>query len=97
MASSWWLAGRDRAALWLLAPRDSYGAKFESAPVELPALPRGLYRVSWLDDVTGAVLREDQLRIDAGRVRVVPPPFTRHAVALVQPSPERREARRPRP
>ena len=90
----WWLSRGDYAAVWLLAPTQGYGAPYASPPLAAPSLERGLYQVTWYNDVTGAVVRTDELRVDAAAPSLVPPKFVRHLAGIVAPAPMR-QARTP--
>jgi hypothetical protein len=80
------LRGDATVALWLHAPRTGYGAPVLNAEVWLEGLPPGRWRVTWVDDVTGADLAGEERLVPAGGASLTlsVPPFTRHVAALVE-------------
>ncbi len=76
--------GRDDArAIWLHAPRARYGRPMVGARVTLRDLPAGRWRISWIDDVTGAELAAETRDV-AGHVVLAVPQFRRHVAALME-------------
>ncbi|BDG08356.1 cellulase family glycosylhydrolase [Anaeromyxobacter paludicola] len=75
-----------RRALWLLAPAKGYGEPVRGARVRLP-LPEGRWRVRWVDDLTGAELGREEVRAAGGPALLRPPPFRRHAAAVLERDP----------
>ncbi len=75
--------------LWLRNPEFTWlyarlGRKPVTQPeglLHLQQVPDGEYQVTWIDTLTGAVLRRDQVRARDGRMVLVTPPVARSAAA----------------
>ncbi len=78
-AQAWQLATGDggSGAVWLLAGGDTS----RGVAVRLPQINGGRYRVTWVDDVSGARLVDTEVAADLDGLRIVSPAFTRHVAA----------------
>jgi cellulase (glycosyl hydrolase family 5) len=79
-ARAWALFGAKAGAVWILAPKEGYGAEFSNVHVGLTAPAGGAWEVQWLDDVTGkAIGAAARIRTTGGgTLSLDVPPFTRH-------------------
>ena len=77
------LASRASVALWLHAPRAGYGRPVNGASLTLRDLTPGRWRLTWMDDTTGAVLRVEERDL-TGEVRLDVPAFARHLAGLLE-------------
>ncbi len=77
------LAGEASAALWLLAPGEGWGEPIVRARITVRDLGPGRWRVTWIDDVSGAELATEER--DLGSVAVLSvPTFARHVAAILE-------------
>lgn len=83
------LRGRGGAwrAVWALAPAVRYGERVAGATLVLPEVAAGVWRITWIDDVTGATLAAEEVRSRGGELTVAVPPFARHLAGLLEPRP----------
>lgn len=77
------LGGESTVALWMHAPRRGYGDAVRDAAVTVVGLVPGRWRVTWIDDVSGAELAREEREVRTRAVLPVPP-FTRHVAALLE-------------
>jgi hypothetical protein len=82
--SAWALRGSDAAAVWLLAPQKGYGNPVRNVRVTVRGLDTGRWRVRWLNDVTGAPLRESAAVSRGGVLKLAVPAFTKHVAARLE-------------
>jgi hypothetical protein len=87
-AGAWALVGRSPneaiAAVWLLAPKASYGQPVSGLRVDVRGLPDGRWHASWVDDVTGRALGSSSAVSRNGRLELTAPTFTRHVAARLR-------------
>jgi hypothetical protein len=83
-ASSWALLGGREGAVWVLAPRTSYGATTRAVRASIPAAMQGEWQVRWIDDVSGTLVSESQVRADEGALTLDVPYFSRHIVGRLR-------------
>jgi hypothetical protein len=81
-AQAWQLAAADGScgAVWLLAN----GETKRGVEVRLPQISGGRYRVTWVDDVSGARLVDTEVVADLDGLHIVSPAFPRHVAARYQ-------------
>lgn len=79
---AWSLANDTVRAIWLMAPKENYGAAVEGGTATVP-LGAGRHTVTWFDDVTGEQLSSEVVGSDGGDVQLVVPSFTRHIAARI--------------
>ncbi|HZZ83479.1 MAG TPA: cellulase family glycosylhydrolase [Anaeromyxobacteraceae bacterium] len=77
------LAGPSTVALWLHGPRAGYGGTVRGASVALRGLAPGRWRITWLDDASGAELAVEERALGEDP-RLTAPPFARHVAALLE-------------
>lgn len=77
------LAGEGSVALWVLAPGEGWGDPVERAKVTVRGLEPGRWRVTWLDDVSGAEIASEERDVDADAELAVPT-FARHVAAILE-------------
>jgi hypothetical protein len=83
-ATAWALRGKDAAALWLLAPKEGYGKPVMNMHATLSGLADGVWRVVWIDDVSGETLAKSEERSANGTLQLTAPAFERHVVARLE-------------
>jgi hypothetical protein len=83
-ATAWALRGKDAAALWLLAPKEGYGKPVMNVHATLSGLADGVWRVVWIDDVSGETLAKSEERSANGTLQLTAPAFERHVVARLE-------------
>ncbi len=79
------LAGERSVALWLLAPGEGWGDPVERAKVTVRGLEPGRWRVTWLDDVSGAEIASEERDLP-GDADLHVPTFARHVAAVLERS-----------
>jgi Domain of unknown function (DUF5060)/Cellulase (glycosyl hydrolase family 5) len=87
-ARVWSLRTEDRSdrAIWILAPADGYRDRLAGATLAITAPRAGRYRVTWMNDTTGAPMSHDHDRAtatDDDLLLLHVPPFTRHIAGHV--------------
>jgi hypothetical protein len=75
--SAWALTAPDAVAVWLLGPKAGYGSPVRDVRLDLRLAP-GAWRVDWVDDATGAVIRSDRVAARDRTTTLLVPAFTRH-------------------
>ncbi|WP_223643352.1 cellulase family glycosylhydrolase [Corallococcus sp. EGB] len=79
-----WAMGRPGLlALWVMGAKEGYGEPVSGAQVRLRLAP-GEYRVTWWNDVTGAVVSREQRLVVGPEVSLPVPPFVRHAAGVLE-------------
>ncbi|CAM3593917.1 cellulase family glycosylhydrolase [Corallococcus sp. ZKHCc1 1396] len=79
-----WALGRPGLqALWVMGAKEGYGQPVSDARV-LVRLEPGRYRVTWWDDVTGAVLGREERTMSGPETSLGVPAFTRHAAGMLE-------------
>lgn len=81
-AKAWQLAVADGSsgAVWLLAD----GTAKRDVELRLPQINGGRYRVTWVDDVSGARIMDTEVTADVNGLRITSPAFSRHVAARYQ-------------
>jgi hypothetical protein len=66
------------------APSAGYGEPVRGAEVSVGGLAPGRWRVTWIDDVTGAELAREERDVGGSAASFAVPAFTRHVAALLE-------------
>jgi hypothetical protein len=77
------LAGERTLALWVHAPRKGYGRPVRGLRVSVAGLAPGTWRITWLDDVSGAELARETRPLGAS-AELAAPAFRRHVAAIAE-------------
>jgi Cellulase (glycosyl hydrolase family 5) len=80
----WALQSDDRAAIWLLAPKDSYGTRVDGVTVSVSIAHTGTWRAQWIDDVTGAAIGASEVETRGPELQLRVPAFTKHVAARLE-------------
>ncbi len=79
-ARLWTLRGQGAVGLWVMGPRTGYGQDVGDLTVDVD-LPAGRWRVEWLDDTTGQLLKTTTVGTFGKPVELAVPTFQRHVAA----------------